>query len=253
MWIALKMVEQYADQSAVVSRQCTSNVVRPTSLMSVGLRLSVSRGTSRTVVLNSLMAPRRRAEFGSTQEAVNWKVPSRPSQERVQVNCRGTGFVTAKEVNIGLFMVQWMLLVSSSPSLIPRPLISPYKGPGYEATSLQINFFAYGLHPIEKWGVESFPSTSWHNMKALESGWSNQRQENSISYKKFLPRKITTYMVSYLDTIPWNASYVYLSRYMSATVQNKFYVSFLRTYHKMSATINKCQVPYLKMLSIHIL
>ena len=100
------MVEQYADQSAVVSRQCTSNVVRPTSLMSVGLRLSISRGTSRTVVLNSLMAPRRRAEFGSTQEAVNWKVPSRPSQERVQVNCRGTGFVTAKEVNIGLFMVQ---------------------------------------------------------------------------------------------------------------------------------------------------
>ena len=164
--------------------------------MSVGLRLSISRGTSRTVVLNSLMAPRRRVEFGSTQEAVNWKVPSRPSQERVQVNCRGTGFVTAKEVNIELFMVQWILLVSSSPGLIPRPLIYPTKGLGMRLHSSRSTFFAYGLQPIEKWGVEveSFPSTSWHNMKALESGWSNQRQENSISYKKFLPRKIITYM-----------------------------------------------------------
>ena len=51
------------------------------------------------MVLNSRMASRRMVEFGSTQEAVNWKVPSRPSQERVQVNRRGTGFVTAREMN----------------------------------------------------------------------------------------------------------------------------------------------------------
>ena len=67
--------------------------------MSNCLSLSVSRGTSFTMVLNSRMASCRMVEFGSTQEAVNWKAPSRPSQERVQVNCRGTGFVTAREVN----------------------------------------------------------------------------------------------------------------------------------------------------------
>ena len=71
----------------------------PTSLMSDCLSPSVSRGTSFTMVLNSLMASCRMVEFGSTQETVNWKAPSRPSQERVQVNCRGTGFVTAREVN----------------------------------------------------------------------------------------------------------------------------------------------------------
>ena len=31
-------------------------------------------------------------------------------------------------------------------------------------------------------------------MKASESEWSNQRQEGSISYKKFLPGKIITCM-----------------------------------------------------------
>ena len=129
--------------------------------MSVGLRLSVSRGTSRTVVLNSLMAPRRRVEFGSTQEAVNWKVPSRPSQERVQVNCRGTGFVTAKEVNIELFMVQWILLVSSSPGLIPRPLIYPTKGLGMRLHSSRSTFLLMVCSPLRngawKWNPSQVP------------------------------------------------------------------------------------------------
>ena len=94
-------------------------------------------------------------------------------------------------------------------------------------------------------------------MKASESEWSNQRQEDSISYKKLLPGKVITYTMEMIGILPrYNTTKCQLQsmsgtllgtcRKMSATVQNKFQVSYLHVPQKMSATINKCPVSYLE-------
>ena len=77
------------------------------------------------------------------------------------------------------------------------------------------------------------------HMKALESEWSNQRQENSVSYKKFLPGKYTE-MIGILP------------RYNTMKYQLLMSDTLVGTCCKMSATVqNKCQASYLEMLGTH--
>ena len=78
------------------------------------------------------------------------------------------------------------------------------------------------------------------HMKAVESKWSNQRQGDSISYKKFLPGKIITY----IGILPRPNT-------MTCQLQSSS-GSLPGTHHNMSATVqNKCQVSYLVMLGTH--
>ena len=81
-------------------------------------------------------------------------------------------------------------------------------------------------------------------IEGSESEWSNQRQEDSFSYKKFLPGKIITYM-EMIGLLPRCNTMKCQLQSMSGTL--------LGTCCKMLATItiNKCQVRYLEMLGTY--
>ena len=87
--------------------------------------------------------------------------------------------------------------------------------------------------------------------------WRSQNQsdlakpEDSVSYKKFLPGKIITYM-EMIGISPWYSTMKCQLQSMSGTsakckLQSKINFRY-PTYHEISVPVNTCQVPYLEML-----